>query len=694
MFTAMVRRPVVWLLATLALLGAGWAAYGPLRQALGPVMEMVQHGSQSEQAAAPESPPAPPVSAPASPAAPSTAATQVPAAPKVAAVKPESPAPPGPATSAQPASAAPPGPAEASQPPAVAAEANNPPASAPAAPTGATSAEPERAPARFETAAKPTAPATSAAPPATLAPSPPPAATPAATRAAPPEPVAPQPGPTTGGGPSETRLGELAPAAGEPAPPPTPVAPLPSKPEGPIAASPSAPAAAIPPEPVATVVAPSGAPPAPGAVAALPEASSVVAPEPRPSEARPETPAPAPSAAEHPSAAPEVAKAAPLPSTETQAPPPPSLSLDTIRRVLAALLGGTPGPKDLPGQKVEKPEPAPPAPAAPEHSQELAKAVEPSGGEPAIVRPSFDIVRVGREGRAVVAGRAAPGAEVELLAGDRVLDRVRADQRGEWVSTPAKPLAPGALELSLRATSEGAPAVEAKQVVVVVVPEPLPPQPPPIAVAEGPLPQPPPVAGAEGPPPQPPEVRLADGPSGPLAVLLSGDGRAPGRILQAPGRISSDGRLALLVLDYDERGRTRLTGEAPPGAPLRIYVDNQPAAEAVAEPSGKWTAVLEHNLAPGQYTLRLDELGKTGRPVARLETPFTRVGQPPIPGKTQVDYVIVQPGNSLWRISRRLYGRGMEYVQIYDANKAQIRDPDLIYPGQVFEIPRGARSAG
>jgi len=418
----------------------------------------------------------------------------------------------------------------------------------------------------------------------------------------------------------------------------------------------------------------------------------VVAPERRPPEASPEARKPPPAPVERPTAAPEVAKAAPLPSTEARERPPPSLSLDTIRRALAALLGGTPGPTDLAGQKVEKPEPRREA-VAPRQSQDLAKATEPSAGAPQAVRPSFDIVRVEPGGRAVVAGRAAPGAEVELLAGERVLDRVRADRRGEWVSTPKEPLTPGGLELSLRATSEGAPAVGAKQVVVVVVPEPPPPQPPPVAVAEGPPPQPPPAAGAEGPPPQPPEIRLADAPSGPLAVLLSGDGRAPGRILQAPGRISSDGRLALLVLDYDERGRTRLTGEAPPGSPLRIYVDNQPAAEAVAEPSGKWTAVLEHNLAPGDYTLRLDELGKEGRPVARLETPFTRVSQPPIQGKTQVDYVIVQPGNSLWRISRRLFGRGMEYVQIYDANKAQIRDPDLIYPGQVFEIPRGAGSA-
>ena len=48
---------------------------------------------------------------------------------------------------------------------------------------------------------------------------------------------------------------------------------------------------------------------------------------------------------------------------------------------------------------------------------------------------------------------------------------------------------------------------------------------------------------------------------------------------------------------------------------------------------------------------------------------------------------MVQPGNSLWRIARRIYGGGMRYVVIYEANRDQIRDADLIYPGQIFVTP-------
>ena len=49
--------------------------------------------------------------------------------------------------------------------------------------------------------------------------------------------------------------------------------------------------------------------------------------------------------------------------------------------------------------------------------------------------------------------------------------------------------------------------------------------------------------------------------------------------------------------------------------------------------------------------------------------------------------VIIRRGDSLWRISRRVYGRGMRYSTIYLANQEQISDPDRIWPGQVFRVP-------
>lgn len=49
--------------------------------------------------------------------------------------------------------------------------------------------------------------------------------------------------------------------------------------------------------------------------------------------------------------------------------------------------------------------------------------------------------------------------------------------------------------------------------------------------------------------------------------------------------------------------------------------------------------------------------------------------------------VIIRRGDTLWRISRRVYGRGVRYSTIYLANQEQIRDPDMIWPGQIFSVP-------
>ncbi len=294
-------------------------------------------------------------------------------------------------------------------------------------------------------------------------------------------------------------------------------------------------------------------------------------------------------------------------------------------------------------------------------------------GAPTVVRPSFDIVRVGPDGRAVIAGRAAPGAEVEVRSGAQVIDRVRASSRGEWVAIPGKPLDPGDQQLTVAASREGTPPVESEQAVVVAVPGPSSPAP---VTASAPAPS------------------EASAPAQPLAVLVQRDGKGGGRVLQAPGGLSAKGTLALMTVSYDEAGQILLSGEVPPGVPVRIYVDNRPAALVVGDAKGAWSSGLDEALEPGTYTLRLDQLDAKGQPVARIETPFTRVGEPPIAGEIQVDYVVVQPGNSLWRIARRLSGTGLDYVYIYDANQAQIRDPDLIYPGQVFEIPSEFGSAG
>ncbi|MDP9136863.1 MAG: LysM peptidoglycan-binding domain-containing protein, partial [Pseudomonadota bacterium] len=74
--------------------------------------------------------------------------------------------------------------------------------------------------------------------------------------------------------------------------------------------------------------------------------------------------------------------------------------------------------------------------------------------------------------------------------------------------------------------------------------------------------------------------------------------------------------------------------------------------------------------------------GGAGKPLVAAATTT-----PPAAGLPRNGRVVIQPGNNLWRISRVIYGQGMQYTVIYQANKEQIRSPELIYPGQIFATP-------
>ena len=93
-------------------------------------------------------------------------------------------------------------------------------------------------------------------------------------------------------------------------------------------------------------------------------------------------------------------------------------------------------------------------------------------GRPA--SPSFDVVRVGPSGSAVIAGRAEPGALVTVQdqgpGGTAALGEARADARGEWVLVPATPLPPGARELTLAARGAGGVTSSAGSVLLSVPP--------------------------------------------------------------------------------------------------------------------------------------------------------------------------------------------------------------------------------
>ncbi|MHA7849597.1 LysM peptidoglycan-binding domain-containing protein [Roseovarius sp.] len=191
--------------------------------------------------------------------------------------------------------------------------------------------------------------------------------------------------------------------------------------------------------------------------------------------------------------------------------------------------------------------------------------------------------------------------------------------------------------------------------------------------------------------PIPADQTTEDAPT-PQAVLLSDESGV--RVLQPPEPASTApevmSSVALDAITYSDAGEVSLSGRGRMDGFVRIYLDNQPVTSSRIASDGTWRTGLPR-VESGVYTLRIDETDTEGTVTSRLETPFQREEQQlvaePENDRPTVRAITVQPGNTLWAISRSNYGEGTMYVRIFEANRDRIRDPDLIYPGQVFTVP-------
>lgn len=324
--------------------------------------------------------------------------------------------------------------------------------------------------------------------------------------------------------------------------------------------------------------------------------------------------------------------------------------------------------------------------------------------------PSFDVVRVETDGAAMIAGSADAGATVAIRLNETVVAEVKADASGKFasfVSLPASetarvltldveggevseeqviitPIVPAEPVFETVAKDEVARAEPAQEVVApvvenveVVVVEPL-------VEAAAPV-----VELVEAPEVVVPDpVVIAEpAPQAPTVLLATKEGV---RVLQAPDAAQPDAMTALLgAISYDDAGDVALTGRAG-GEFVRVYLDNRPVATSQIAANGDWQADLPA-VDTGIYTLRVDELNEEGAVVARVETPFKREAADVLAAATApeapLQAITVQPGATLWAIARERYGSGTLYARVVEANADTIKDPDLIYPGQVFAVP-------
>lgn len=289
-----------------------------------------------------------------------------------------------------------------------------------------------------------------------------------------------------------------------------------------------------------------------------------------------------------------------------------------------------------------------------------------AGQKTADARPSFDVVRVDRNCELLVAGRAIPSSVIRILVDGEGTGEVTTSSRGEWLYTSDTPLAAGSKVINLVATNPDGKELESDRLVVMNVPDcakPLEEREPAIAMLA-------------------PSGEEENGDRSKRIIKLL-------QVPDAKGDVSAAKDLSLGAVNYNDNGQLEFSGKGIPGKTVRVYVNNRPVGSTVVREDGTWSLRPEATVAPGTHNLRIDQTESDGKVISRVELPFQREAASDVLLARENGAVsaIVQPGNSLWRIARRVYGQGIQYTVIYQANQDQIRDPDMIFPGQIFKLP-------
>ena len=197
--------------------------------------------------------------------------------------------------------------------------------------------------------------------------------------------------------------------------------------------------------------------------------------------------------------------------------------------------------------------------------------------------PAFDVARIEPTGEAVIAGRAAPGATVELLRNGELHDRAVADQAGQFVIVPPR-LPSGTYDLTLRSRQADGKEATSKQSVTVAL-----------------------------------EPKATERP---VVALMTPD--KPTVVLSQPAAPKpAAGAVVVETVEIEPGGKFHVSGRARSGGALRLYLNDSFIASVTAGEDGRFAVTINEGVRPGSYRVRLDEVeANSGAVRARAEVPF------------------------------------------------------------------------
>ncbi len=258
---------------------------------------------------------------------------------------------------------------------------------------------------------------------------------------------------------------------------------------------------------------------------------------------------------------------------------------------------------------------------------------------------SFDLVRISQDGEAVMAGKSQPNKKIKLFDGQEILAEFESDANGEWIWLSEVPLKSGIKKFKLKYSKIEDSGTQSDQTIIVFVNK-----------------------KAQT---KPKVVKFFNDENGSLEMLNLDK--------------VSDG-VTLDFLNYSSSGFVIFSGRTTPNTILEINQPTIKLGETKSDESGKWKFVINYNQISNENisieTTINGEKTILSFSASKLEEKLNKKNV-----ELNNNQIIVKKGNSLWRIARKTLGGGIFYTEIYKNNYKKIKNPDLIFPGQVFNIP-------
>ena len=274
----------------------------------------------------------------------------------------------------------------------------------------------------------------------------------------------------------------------------------------------------------------------------------------------------------------------------------------------------------------------------------------------------LEVVRVRPDGSLVIAGKGLPNSKIEIISNSEVIAITTSDKIGDFVAVPQKQLDSGEYFLSFRQTTKDNKVVIANKSVAINV------------------------TGKKD------DV--------PIVAIVDSQGKLGAKVIQAPGlekkeqsikitkQINSktieEPQIKILAITHDSKvGQLVLSGIAYNGVQVNAgFTGKETSSTKII--NDEWTLSIPGKLIAGKQKVFAVLLGKNGKVLSENSIIISGKSIENANGKM---LIIVQKGDALWNIAYQRLGIGNRYIDIVELNKDKIKNPDLIYPKQLFIIP-------